>query len=368
MKATKLKDLKVTSVDLVEAGANQHAHIQLKKRREDGAEAASGDNAPEETTNSAFFSRLAASISKGLKEVFNVSKGDAKTFDQSTKHRDIDETIWDISGAMCESLRSILFDDELSADAKRAMLEQTAAQVREAILSDLGECIEESPDVSKADKEGAPDEEDKPEDDEQTEKGCKNREKTAKAASKEGETIMSDFDTTNLTPEEKAQFDLFKSKLVVKSDVPTAAPVYDPEKDTVAKAMREEIEVLKKDAEVMRDQMVQRELEGVAKKYEVLGKKPEELVPVLKSMKAAGEAVYDQYIKTLDEHLDVIEKSGMFSEIGKRGTSASNDPVEKVYAAAAEIRKSNPALSHAEAVDQAWAQHPELVNEYEQSR
>lgn len=357
MKANKLKDLKVTSVDLVEAGANQHAHIQFKKRREDDAAAA-----PDETADSAFFARIGATIAKA----FHITKGDAKTFSQMESRRDVDETIWDISDALCSSLRSIIGDDDLTASEKHAKISDTADQVRDAIIANLGDIVDQTalPEVSKgAEEQDAPDEDEKP-----AEKGCQKPKKTAKAASKEGAINMSEFDTTNLTQEEKAQFELFKSKIVVKSTTPPATPVFEPEKDPVVKAMREQIESMRADTKKMHDQMEQRELEGVAKKYELLGKKPEELVPVLKSMKAAGDAVYDEYIKTLDEHMEVVEKSGVFSEIGKRGEGAASNPVDKVSIIAAEIRKSKPDMSVAEAMDEAWAQHPELLNEYEQTR
>ena len=37
-----------------------------------------------------------------------------------------------------------------------------------------------------------------------------------------------------------------------------------------------------------RDESEERELTAIAKKYEVIGKKSEELIPTLKSLKAAG--------------------------------------------------------------------------------
>ena len=123
-------------------------------------------------------------------------------------------------------------------------------------------------------------------------------------------------------------------------------------------------------AREFRDQVETQQLTAVAKKYELLGKKPEELVPLLKSLKAAGGTAYDDMISVLDSNLAAIEKSGVFSEIGKRGTEsgAGDNAWGKIEAAAQEIIKSKPGMRWADAVDAACLAHPELVQEYEKSR
>lgn len=73
-------------------------------------------------------------------------------------------------------------------------------------------------------------------------------------------------------------------------------------------------------AREFRENVETQQLTEVAKKYALLGKKPEELVPVLKSLKAAGGSAYDDMIGLLDSNLAAVEKSGVFSEIGKRGS------------------------------------------------
>ena len=80
--------------------------------------------------------------------------------------------------------------------------------------------------------------------------------------------------------------------------------------------VQKEIEELKKYKEAAED----RELHDVAKRYEILGKKDEDLFPVLKSLKAASKDAYDQFIAGLDSAKEPVEKSGIFDEIGKSGT------------------------------------------------
>ena len=102
----------------------------------------------------------------------------------------------------------------------------------------------------------------------------------------------------------------------------------------------------------------------VAKKYEIISKKADELVPVFKTLKAAGKGAYNQMIAVLDGSVDAIEKSGVFEEIGKKGHGES-DAWAAIEKHADDIQKSMPELSRAEAVDKACQRHPELVREYE---
>ena len=61
-------------------------------------------------------------------------------------------------------------------------------------------------------------------------------------------------------------------------------------------AVKAEIEALRK----YREAAENKEFMEVAKKYEIIGKKPEELAPVLKSLRNAGGTAYDDMISTLD--------------------------------------------------------------------
>ena len=128
-------------------------------------------------------------------------------------------------------------------------------------------------------------------------------------------------------------------------------------------AVRAELEALRK----MRQDMESRELYEVAKKYEVIGKKADELVPELKIMKAAGDDSYRSYLAVLDEMVSMQKASGMFREIGKSGghtpvgATDETEAFEKARTKAAEIRKSRPELTEAEAIDLAICESPELM-------
>ena len=144
----------------------------------------------------------------------------------------------------------------------------------------------------------------------------------------------------------------------------------EPEEDIykgLHPAVKAEIEALRK----YREAAENREFMEVAKKYEVIGKKAEELAPVLKSLKAAGGTAYDDMISTLDSMVAMAENSGIFSEIGKSGhgshsvitkgkTEAQVENIAKGY------MEKDPGMRYTEAVAKAWESNPELLASYDE--
>lgn len=134
-----------------------------------------------------------------------------------------------------------------------------------------------------------------------------------------------------------------------------SAPETSPE---IQKAL-EEMQALKKSFEM-------KEMTEVAKKYAPLGKKEEELAQTLYDMKKSNEANYNAYIAILDESLGIVEKSGIFSEIGKSAGNASTSggAVAKAEAKADAIMKADPTMSYTDAIAKAW-EDPALMAEYD---
>ena len=163
------------------------------------------------------------------------------------------------------------------------------------------------------------------------------------------------IDKSKLTPEEQATFDVLLAKSCGDSQP-------QDEQDDIYKglhpAVKAELEHLRKAVNAQED----RELEAVAKKYEVIGKKPEELIPVLKSLK--GTSAYDEMISVMDAAVDAVEKSALFTEIGKTG-HGTGDAMKQANEKAAEIMKADPNLSHAQALDRVFQQNPELAAQVE---
>lgn len=324
-------------------------------------------NAPEER---AFFERLGAFIAKmftAQQPAEPVAK-DAKTFDEVDSMRDIHETMWRILDSLRESIRAIIDDDEVDGTKKAEMIGQTADQAAVAIKADIASVFSKT--VSKGDP-AADAGAGKPAQPEGAEPN--------QPFQKKGEPNMI-FDTTKMTPEERATYEDFAKRFgseetpaapsaPAPAAAPAAPPAAEPKADDVYKGLHPTVKTELENLRKFREESELRELTEVAKKYTLLGKKPEELAPVLKSLKSAGGTAYADMIGILDSNLAAIEKSGVFGEVGKRGGSTSTeDAWGKIEAAATEIRKSKPEMSRADAIDAACMAHPELVQEYEKSR
>lgn len=129
-------------------------------------------------------------------------------------------------------------------------------------------------------------------------------------------------------------------------------------------AVKAELEKLKK----FKDAAEDRELGQVAEKYAIIGKKKEDLVPLFKSLRSAGGTTYDDMIAVLDQAVDVVEKSGAFSEVGKsgHGSVTANEAEQKIDTIAKGYMEKDASLDYTSAVAKAWENNPELMSEYEE--
>lgn len=188
------------------------------------------------------------------------------------------------------------------------------------------------------------------------------------------------LDKRLFTAEELAQYETLVAKASVdpeaaqqemEGEEPPAAPEKNTEKEEVEEmeksntpapelqAALDELAGLKKSFEM-------KEMTEVAKKYAPLGKKEDELAKTLYDMKKSNEANYNAYISILDESLGLVEKSGLFAEIGKSagGQGTANSAVEKAQAKAKDIMKADPNMDYTTAIAKAW-EDPELMDEYD---
>ena len=341
---TRLRNLRIKSVSVVERGANPYAHIRLAKSAAEGTEGTEGGTGTE-TAEESFFAKMGLAISQAIAKAFRINgaddgameKGDAQTFDTINEVRQTFDSIYRICDALGDSLRSIVRDEELSDAEKAKLINETAEQASIAIREDVAGYFETgtgtgnpSPSV----KENEDDGKKTPATAQPKSTGTQAPPAPAATASlqKEGETIDMKFNTEAMTPEEKAQFeDLQKRFGIAEDPVQKGAASPAPEKTETTEKKPEdiykglhpevmaEIEKLRK----FRDDAEQRELEEIAKKYTILGKKPEDLVPVFKSLKAAGGTAYDDMLSALDAAVQAVDKSGVFGEIGKSGVQDS---------------------------------------------
>ena len=168
-------------------------------------------------------------------------------------------------------------------------------------------------------------------------------------------------------------------------EVEDGVPAVPPKKKTTEKEEVEPMETKKsasaevelpdfvKDAIAKSEKFIEeqqkKEMVDLAKKYDILGQKPEELGPQLFELKKSNEAMYNTVIATLDGQVALIEKSPLFAEIGKSGSnvgsySGLSGAEAKADAKAKEIMKAYPNMGYTEAIAKAW-EDPELMAEYD---
>ena len=422
--ANKLKDLTVTKVDFVDAGANPEADVVLfKSKPADPAAQAATEEGHDKPDGA--FKRFVAGLFKSvgvtdtqadviMAEIAK-SSGEAETFGekmiQQQLRRAADE-IWDYCYALQESLCSILRDTDVPAENKPALMTQSCTEFVAAVTAAIPKWstgvpskVEKSADAPLTEERLLIAKEAKDRLDEMIQKAAPATapQATAQAApsddpasikksdTKKGENTEMNIDKSKLTPEELATLDAIEKKAGIPETTPPApaAPAAAPATDPVEKAaptaetpaeddiykgmhpaVAEELRNLRK----FREEQEDRDMLAVAKKYELLGKKPEELAPVLKSLKAAGGSAYADMIGVLDASLATMQASPAFNEIGKRGglggAEGSDADVawSQIEKKAEEIMKSAPTMSRAQAIDKACQDNPDLVHQYENNR
>lgn len=409
--ATKLKNLKITKVDFVDDGANPEAHIRLFKSK-DGVEPPHNEGAEKKPN---IWKRLITAITKAagsesdtseLESVIDDIQKSSESFGEriaEVKNRKIADEIWDICYALQSSLCSILNDEDMdgtsAATAMQESLDEFYEFSKEAISqwsSGKATNIVKKEEVTASDLEMMKSARSRLDDTiekaekAQEEPGAedpKKKDQNKKQNDAKGAEEMK-IDKSKLTPAELAFLQSIEKRYgeeegagaegvtppaqnadptpatgVGKSNTPAQGT--DGGEDIykgMHPAVRAELENLKK----FREATEERELEDVAKKYEIIGKKKEELVPVLKSLKAAGGTAYTDMIAVLDGAVAAVEKSGAFSEIGKSGGAGTTDGAAwtKAETQAAEIMKSKN-VTKAQALDEVFRNDPELAAECE---
>lgn len=417
--STKLKDLEVTKVDFVTEGANQRADIKLFKKKaqipEEPHNTAGSEAAQTQISDSAL-KRCFYAIGKKLGinteglgvQTEDVQKGEgAYTFGEKmteVSRQDIADEMWRVCYALQSALQSILYDEGLDGEKARSMMEESLSDFSDVITSAIGSWSKgKSSEIKKA--------------------GTWNKHELAemealrdrldeyiqKMKEKQGGLEeMLKIDKSKMTPEEVAAYDELIKKYAVETDgkreegeniVKNKVKPEENEdeiddsadttkRETAKKSIpdekggeedlykglhplvAEELKALQK----FRDDAETKEFMDVAKKYEIIGKKPEELVPTLKSLRAAGGSAYSDMLSTLDAAVAMVNASGAFEEIGKsgvyKGTFGSQSVTKssseaKVEAIAKGYMEKEPEMSYTDAIAKAWENNPDLMAEYE---
>lgn len=322
--ANKLKNMLFKSVDLVRRGANPDADIMLYKSLDGGPESE------------------------------QIMKSETEIEDMIEKSADMIDVYTD---ALSKSFMSILSDETLGAEEAREKMVKSLKEFNETVFDDIVKDF-------------------------------------SYTHEREGEEMnyKDILKSENLTDIEKEQLERLLGKASGKKidkadDVPDFEIEDDEEEEEVPPTTTEKgSDTMKKSyyeniiksqsarIEALEKQFAMKDLVSLAKKYEAIGENAEELAKTLYEMKEAGEDIYKTYVSGLDKTLELYQKSGLFSEIGKSygapvvGNFAKSDIEAKIDAFADGIMKAAPEMSRVQAVAKAWEDHPELASEYEMNR
>ncbi len=379
--ATKLKNLKIKKVDFVDEGANPDAHIKLFKRKEkEGQLKEEGKGAGVWKRLLTFMGKAAGMDQSEIDSAMEViQKGDSISFNEKineVNNRKVADEIWDICYALQSSLCSILYDEELdstkSLTAMQESLNEFCIVVKECMAkwsdgkqSNIIRKKEEEPEiVEKNNKNLRGEEEMKIDKSKLTDaeraflESIEKRYGSIQASEvAEGPSVAAQTQqqSTNV-----GSTDLL-SKVLTNLGIAAKTTGIEQEEDIykgLNPVVKKELEALKK----FREEVEEKELKAVAKKYEIIGKKEEELLPVLKNLRAAGGTAYNDMIAVLDQAVDTVEKSGVFSEIGKAGEGVLEKGAwSEAETKAAELMKSKIGLTKAQAMDEVFQADPELA-------
>lgn len=422
--ATKLKNLSISKVAVVDEGANPDAHIRMMKRKDAEDQPADGENG-KSTGN--IFKKLFDFIGKaaGMDQeeidsaVEEIQKGDSTSFSgkiNEANNRRIYDEMWDVCYALQSALCSILNDEDLDGTSTAAAMQESLDQFYAVAKDSIGkwaggkpaEIVKMDSQVSETDLAvmksaaerlneimekagkaggGKKEKEEKPKED--------GRDKD----NQEGEEEEMKIDKSRLTEAEKAFLESIEKRYGTGEEAPAqesgaagqgadsspasdAAGQGESSWDSVSKsgnaaegnaqddiykgihpAVRAELEELKK----FREAAEEKELAEVAKKYAIIGKKEDELVPLFKSLRSVGGTAYNDMIAVLDQTVEAVEKSGVFSEIGKSGHGGSADggAWAEAETKAVELMKSKTGLTKAQAIDEVLMADPALVERCE---
>lgn len=394
--ATRLRNLNIKKVDFVDEGANPDAHIMLYKNRDAAGKPA--ENGEEGNMN--ILKRLVSVITKTLsmKEsqfddaIEEIQKGDSESFDEryvEVKNRKIADEIWDVCYALQASLYSILNDDDLdstkTSNAMTESLDEFCTVVKDAITQwsngKANNIVRKNEEITEAELGVMKSIQERLT--ETIEKSVVIEEKNMEQSKGDEEMALVDIDKSKLTSAERTFLeDIEKrcgknqaagqentgSESGEKEDTAVAKSTPEPsEGEDIYKGLhplvKEELQSLRK----FRKDSEDRELNEIAKRYTIIGKKAEELVPMFKNLRAAGGTAFEDMIAVLDQAVETAESSGAFSEIGKcgHGESADGAAWAEADAKAVELMKSKTGLTKAQALDEVFMAEPELAEKCE---
>lgn len=319
---TKLKNLFLSSVDLCRIGANQKARICLTKNL-----------CEEENDELMILRNIVSTVSKAFgieeseKNISKITNIISKALIGGEEEK--------IKISMSESLKSIISDANIDTEKKFEMIEKSVSDFFSTAVNFAKE--NQNTDNNGVFKKSKGDDSDMIDVSKMTQEDKDNYENLIKKYASDYTNGKGTKDSTSKEVQKMA------GTIEMHPEVKKAL-------DDVQKKMAE-LDEMKKSYEI-------KEMESVAKKYEFIGQKPEELADKLYKYKKSGGTIYNDYIALLDEQLAMTKSLGIFDEIG---SNRGGDTVEKhLEQKIQEIMKTDANITYEQAFVKACDENDEL--------
>ena len=185
---------------------------------------------------------------------------------------------------------------------------------------------------------------------------------------KEGDTV-SKIDLDALDPETRSYIEGLEAKLgereaetpPLPEDLPDVVKARLDAQDAAIESEKVEKEALRKEVADLREARAVETYTKLSGELSPLLGDPEKSMPVLKAIGEAAPEPTAELVEMLKSFTFKTEYVGLLKEYGT--TEPEGSAIDKIEAAAAEIKKADPSLSLASARAQAWRDHPELKAE-----
>jgi hypothetical protein len=330
------------------------------------------------------FQKLVQAIGKRLgwtpAEVENitseVAKEGATTFaqqiaeeDAERKYRPVTEELWDLIWTLEDALSDTIRDE--TADRATLIL-QSVDEFKARIATSLPSWLLGSATIAKVGRKIAADRLQR----------MKDAYQVLGDVITEAEQDAQTTDTTTTTKNDSKGVDKLPETKIDKAALPEDVRKYleeleqkaqDLEKSggKVPEEITKQLNDLKKRADQAeadlrkeRDERLTKDYVAKAGELKNFGVNPQELGPALKSLAEKDPENYAKVEAALKAADEAAGKAGLFKEAGTSAAAAGGTAMAKIEGAAAELRKTDPNLTQAQAITKALDLHPELYDEY----
>lgn len=344
--ATKLKKLRLTELSLVDNPANADAVVTLTKRYDDGDDNITGTVASE---------MVPARLNKRRKMFDDVKAT---------------QSLWQLTDSLSQSLRSILDDED---EEKRADIEATVDQFKDAVASLVKKGVVEKADDDE-DEEDDDEDEDLPDgdDDEEEEDASDDEDEDEDeedpdlddeaAADEDEEEDSSDDDDSDAqhvgeddnasTTSEDGMTKSMSGQPQNEEEILKSLP------ESVRKRIEEAEKVAKEASEAiakLNEEKAQADAVALAKSY--LGKASGDASLLGGLLRKASDEEKAEIQRLLKAHNTALTTAHVFASVGDAGSES--DELSMLNKRAEEIRKANPKLTSEQAVAVALEENPD---------